>query len=184
MALHEALPRGLHAWLEVPIVTDPSMLLEAIARVGRFAKMRTGGTVAEAFPSSQHVVDFLRALLTYDVRAKATAGLHHAVCGTYRLTYEADAATCRMFGFLNVLLAAAIIANGGTDSLAVQAIEETRVSSLEFNETHLVWRGGGWAHRHFPQHTTTGPGAHDREHRFLFFHGARRRESRAWLDLT
>jgi len=142
MALHGALPSALHAWLEVPIVTDPSELLEAIARVGRFAKMRTGGTVAEAFPSSQHIVDFLRARLTYNVRAKATAGLHHALCGTYRLTYEAEAASCRMFGFLNVLLAAAILADGGTDTLAVQAIEETQVSSLEFNETHLVWRGG------------------------------------------
>jgi hypothetical protein len=142
MALHDALPRSFHAWLEVPIVTDPSELLEAIAKVGRFAKMRTGGTVAEAFPSKQHIVDFLRALLTYDVRAKATAGLHHPLCGTYRLTYEPEAATCRMFGFLNVLLAAAVIANGGTDTLAVQAIEEARVSSLEFSETHLVWHAG------------------------------------------
>lgn len=142
MALHDTLPPSLHAWFEVPIATDPSELMEAIARVGRFAKMRTGGTVAEAFPSSRHVVDFLRALSTYSVRAKATAGLHHPLCGSYRLTYEADAASCHMFGFLNVLLAAAIIANGGTDALALQALEEGTVSSLEFTETHLAWHGG------------------------------------------
>jgi hypothetical protein len=40
-----------------------------------------------------------------------------------------------------VLLAAAIIANGGTDALALQALEEGTVSSLEFTETHLAWHG-------------------------------------------
>ena len=103
--------------------------------------MRTGGTVAEAFPSPVRLVQFLRALLTHDVRAKATAGLHHPLRGAYRLTYDTDAPTCRMFGFLNVLLAAATMANGGTDELALQVLDEANPSALEFNDTHLAWHG-------------------------------------------
>lgn len=141
VALHETLPQSLHAWLEVPLTDDTDELVEVIARVGRFAKMRTGGTVSDAFPPSSRIVQFLRALLTYNVRAKATAGLHHPLRGAYRLTYDADAPTCRMFGFLNVLLAAAVMANGGTDELALQALEESNPSSLEFTETQLEWRG-------------------------------------------
>jgi len=141
IAMHETLPRTLHAWLEVPLTDHVDEMVEAIARVGRFAKMRTGGTVADAFPSSSRIVWFLRALRTHHVRAKATAGLHHPLRGAYRLTYDADAATCRMFGFLNVLLAAAVMANGGTDELALQALEESNPSSLEFTETQLEWRG-------------------------------------------
>ena len=141
VALHETLPPSLHAWLEVSLVDDTAELVEAIARVGRFAKMRTGGVVADAFPPPMQIVRFLRALLTHNVRSKATAGLHHPLCGAYRLTYEANASTCRMFGFLNVLLAAALMANGGTDELALQALDESRPSALEFDDTHLAWHG-------------------------------------------
>lgn len=141
IAMHETLPQTLHAWLEVPLTDDVDEMVEAIARVGRFAKMRTGGIDADAFPSSTGIVRFLRSLLTHHVRAKATAGLHHPLRGAYRLTYDAGAPTCRMFGFLNVLLAAAVMADGGTDALARQALEESHASSLEFTETQLEWRG-------------------------------------------
>lgn len=141
IALHGLLPHAMHTWFEVPLDDSPDELVEAIARVGRFAKMRTGGVVPEAFPPSEHIVRFLRALLTHDVRAKATAGLHHPLRGAYHLTYEAEAPTCRMFGFLNVLLAAAVLLNGGTDRLAQQMLEETNPTSLDFHDTHLVWRG-------------------------------------------
>ncbi len=143
VAMHETLPPALHAWLEVPLADDVGEMVEAIARVGRFAKMRTGGTVADAFPSPARIVQFLRALLTHDVRAKATAGLHHPLRGAYRLTYETDAPTCRMFGFLNVLLAAATMANGGTDELALRVLDEGNASALRFDDTHIEWHGAG-----------------------------------------
>ncbi len=141
VAMHETLPPSLHAWLEVPLTDQVDEMVEAIARVGRFAKMRTGGTAADAFPAPERIVQFLRALLTHNVRAKATAGLHHPLRGAYRLTYDADAPTCRMFGFLNVLLAAATMANGGTDDLALQVLDEGDPQTLEFNDTHLAWHG-------------------------------------------
>jgi hypothetical protein len=141
VTLHHQLPSSLAVWLEVPLGDDVGHLVEAIARVGRRAKIRTGGIVPEAFPPAEHIVTFLRALLTCDVVAKATAGLHHPLRGAYRLTYENDAPTCRMFGFLNMLLAAAVMANGATDEVVRQVLEETDAATLEFNDTHLAWRG-------------------------------------------
>lgn len=141
VTLHHVLPASLTVWFELPLGDDVGHLVEAVARVGRRAKMRTGGIVPEAFPPTDHIVTFLRALLTCDVSAKATAGLHHPLRGAYRLTYDADAATCRMFGFLNVLLAAAVMANGGSDELAARVLEESDPAHVEFNDTHLLWHG-------------------------------------------
>lgn len=141
VTLHHQLPTTLSVWFELPLGDDVGHLVEAVARVGRRAKMRTGGIVPDAFPPSAHIVTFLRALLTCDVVAKATAGLHHPLRGAYRLTYEDEAATCRMFGFLNVLLAAAVIANGGTDDLAALVLEESDPARIAFNDTHLLWHG-------------------------------------------
>ena len=55
---------------------------------------------------------FLDAAVRAGVAFKATAGLHHAVRGRYRLTYAADAASAPMYGYLNVLLATAALRAG------------------------------------------------------------------------
>lgn len=141
IALHETLPSTVHVWMEVAFGDHVDELVEAIARVGRFAKMRTGGVTPDAFPPAARVVQFLRALLTHNVRAKATAGLHHPLRGAYRLTYEDDAPTCRMFGFLNVLLAAAVLVDGGTDEMTLQLLEEQSPASIVFTDTHGEWHG-------------------------------------------
>jgi hypothetical protein len=143
VALHAMLPPSLHVWFEIPHDADVEGLIEAVGRTGRFAKIRTGGVVSEAFPASSQVVRFLRALHTFGVRAKATAGLHHPLRGSYRLSYETEAPSCHMFGFLNVLLAAAVMANGGSDALATLLLEETDPSALEVHDTHVAWRGAG-----------------------------------------
>lgn len=139
--LHEALPRDLTVYFEVPLGHDVPDLMAAIARVGRRAKMRTGGTVATAFPPAEQVVSFLRALLEHDVIGKATAGLHHPLRGVYRLTYQDDAPTGRMFGYLNVLLAAAVVANGGSDAQALLMLDETDPGTIEFDDIHVAWHG-------------------------------------------
>lgn len=141
VALHEQLPASLAVYFEVPLDATVDVLVQAIASTGRRAKMRTGGTVADAFPPAAAIVRFLRALVTHDVVAKATAGLHHPLCGAYRLTYEPDAATARMFGMLNVLLAAAVIAKGGSDEDALLLLNESNAASIEFNDIHVAWHG-------------------------------------------
>ncbi len=139
--IHETVPASLTTYLELPLGDRVEALVEAVARTGRRAKMRTGGTVVDAFPSARQIVRFLRAILANDVTAKATAGLHHPLRGAYRLTYEADAPTCRMFGFLNVMLAAALLVNGGADEQAELLLEESDPSHLEFNDIHVAWHG-------------------------------------------
>jgi hypothetical protein len=139
--LAAATPRELQVYIEVPFGDALEPCVESIAAVGRRAKMRTGGVTAAAFPSARDVVRFLRACLTHGVPAKATAGLHHPLGGQYRLTYEPDAPTGRMFGFLTVLLAAAHLGNGGADAEAVRLLEETDPRAFEMNDLHVAWSG-------------------------------------------
>ena len=141
--IHDAIPASLTTYLELSLRDGVEELVAAVAHTGRRAKMRTGGTVADAFPAPTQIVRFLRALLVHTVTAKATAGLHHPMRGAYRLTYEANAPTCRMFGFLNVLLAAALLVDGGTDEQAALLLEESDPTRLEFASTHVAWHGPG-----------------------------------------
>jgi hypothetical protein len=134
------LPRGIDAYLEVPLGHDTDLLVAGIARVGRRAKMRTGGTTAEAFPAAHDVVGFLASCLAHGVAAKATAGLHHPLCGRYRLTYEPDAPQGAMFGYLNVFLAAALLASGGSAADAALLLQESDPAAIEANDLHIGWR--------------------------------------------
>ena len=55
---------------------------------------------------------FLIACRRHGVTFKATAGLHHAMRGSYPLTYERASESGTMFGFLNVFLAALFVGDG------------------------------------------------------------------------
>lgn len=136
-----ATPRALLTYIEVPLDGDVEAFIAAIARVGKRAKVRMGGTSADMMPSPATVVRFLNACFAHGVTAKATAGLHHPLCGTYRLTYEPDAATGRMYGFLNVALAVAHLGNGGSDAEAIQLLEEADAGRIEFSDLHVAWHG-------------------------------------------
>ncbi len=136
-----ATPRELMTFIEVPLDDDVEAFIAAIARVGRRAKVRMGGTTAEMIPSPASVVRFFRACVAHRVDAKATAGLHHPLRGNYRLTYEPDAATGRMYGFLNVALAVAHLGSGGSDAEAVQLLEEADAGRIEFSDLHVAWHG-------------------------------------------
>ncbi len=142
-AIDNETPREVTTYIEIPIAADPAPLLDAIARVGRRPKMRMGGTTADAFPSSAHVVRFLAQCVAAKLTAKATAGLHHPVCGTYRLTYDEHAVRGRMFGFVNLFLATALLANGGTTADAIALLEEVDVSTITSTEAHTVWHHDG-----------------------------------------
>jgi hypothetical protein len=74
--------------------------LAAIER-GASVKLRTGGVVADAFPSAGALADMIVMVAAHHGSYKCTAGLHHAVRHT-------DAVTgFRHHGFLNVFAAAA-----------------------------------------------------------------------------
>lgn len=139
--LSRTLPPELTTYIEVALDDELDAKLDAIAAAGRRAKIRTGGTTADAFPASQDVVRFLRGCIVRELPFKATAGLHHPITGRYRLTYEHDAPVGRMFGFLTVLLATAHLGSGGTDAEAIALLEESDADRFEVNDIHLAWRG-------------------------------------------
>lgn len=136
-----ATPRQLLTYIEVPLDGDVETLIAAIARVGTRAKVRMGGTTADMMPAPASVVRFFSACLAHGVTAKATAGLHHPLRGTYRLTYEPDAATGRMYGFLNLMLAVTHLSSGGSDAEAIQLLEEADAARFEVSDLHVAWHG-------------------------------------------
>jgi hypothetical protein len=140
-AAMRVVPDGLERFVEVPIDGDVHPLIQAIADAGAFAKVRTGGTSAEAFPASDHLARFLAACISLDVPFKATAGLHHPVRGDYALTYAPDSDRGLMYGFLNVMLAAAFLRAGESDAVAREVLEERRADAFEFDDAGVSWRG-------------------------------------------
>ncbi|HEX8725585.1 MAG TPA: hypothetical protein VF737_09370 [Gemmatimonadaceae bacterium] len=132
---------GFDAFIEVPVADDPGPLIAAIAGIGAKAKIRTGGLTPDAIPEAAHVVRFLRRCVQQDVAFKATAGLHHPIRAEYPLAYEPGAPRGVMFGFLNVLLAAAFVRHGLDDAAALQLLREQDASAIRVAGDGVEWRG-------------------------------------------
>lgn len=140
-AAMDALPTNLFPHFEIPVTADPRGLIAALAGQGIAAKIRTGGVTPDAFPTPEQVAAFLVACSAADVAFKATAGLHHPVCGPYKLTYEPGSASCTMHGFLNLFAAAALIRAGKADAQAAAAVlRETDRSAFTLSDKGLAWR--------------------------------------------
>ena len=139
------LPTWLVPYVEIPLNEDPAPLVEALARHGARAKMRTGGIAATAFPTAAEVARFIVACTRAVVPFKATAGLHHPLRGDFRFTYEPGSPSGTMFGFLNVFLAAALARTGADERDVVALLEERHPAAFTFGEDGVRWR-----HRLFP----------------------------------
>ncbi len=120
---------------------DIESFVRAAGSAGAAAKIRTGGVTADAFPEPAFVVAFLGACRRWRVRFKATAGLHHAVRGSYALTYEPSSAKGLMFGFLNVAFAAAMTWVGRSEDEIRGALEERSASAFTVGDQSVSWRG-------------------------------------------
>src|SRR5439155_25579259 len=97
------------------LATDPTALdglLAAIAAAGVCAKVRAGATTVEGFPSTEALARFILSCSKAGVPFKATAGLHHAVRGEYRVDYGALSQCATMHGFLNLFVASALLDAG------------------------------------------------------------------------
>lgn len=127
-------------YFEVPLSADTDSLVRAISRVGARAKIRTGGTTPDAFPPPQAVLAFLKSCHRKHVAFKATAGLHHPLRGEYRLTYEPGSVKGTMYGFLNVFLAAALVALSAPDADVIAMLEESDPRALGFSDKAVTWR--------------------------------------------
>lgn len=141
MAL-DRIPEELYPFFEIPVTGDARGFATALAGTGAHAKIRTGGITPELFPSGEQIADFLFAMNAADVAFKATAGLHHPIRGSHALTYEPEAPTCTMHGFLNVFLAAAMIREVELDrATALQLLNEHAPEPFKFTDDAVHWRG-------------------------------------------
>jgi len=131
---------AFECFVEIPLDPDPRPLVEAIGRHGARAKARTGGVSADAFPPADMLARFIATCAELHVAFKATAGLHHPLRSEQRLTYERDATSATMFGFLNVFAAAALAGAGADRATLVRLLEERDPAAFAFDRDGLRWR--------------------------------------------
>lgn len=139
--LRATLPAPFAVYVEVPIASDPAALVDAIAFHGLRAKVRTGGVEARAFPTAPQLSAFFSACSARGVMFKATAGLHHAIRGSYPLTYAPASERGTMFGFLNVFLAALFERDGLGPADTRALLEERDPGALAITASGVSWRG-------------------------------------------
>jgi hypothetical protein len=138
--ISRAAPKTREVYVEVPLDASTPALLDAIAAAKLRAKVRTGGVTADAFPDPAEIVSFIRACLDRNLPFKATAGLHHPLRGNYRLTYDGQAATGAMYGYLNVFLATALMRHGLGDKEAAELLVESDPAAIIVEDQAIRWR--------------------------------------------
>ncbi len=103
---------------------------------GRFGfKLRTGGVIASAFPSSIQIARALVAAATQQVPIKFTAGLHHP------LRQFHESVQTKMHGFLNVLGAGVLAAEHSWNVQQTAAmLEDEDADDFVFDDGGFAWR--------------------------------------------
>jgi len=143
--ISQCIPSGLMTYFEVPFEDDASESLAAIRSAGARTKLRMGGVVVEAFPTSEQVAKMLRALANRRIPFKATAGLHHAIRAPYHFTYKADSLTGTMHGFINLCYAAALVYFGGEVGEAQRLLEEEDPATWKVKDEAIGGRAFHWS---------------------------------------
>ena len=83
------IPPTIAAYVEIPLAAAAT-LAPQIAAAKVFAKARTGGVTAAAFPTSAEVARFVAVCAQERLPFKATAGLHHPLRRVAPFTYLPD----------------------------------------------------------------------------------------------
>lgn len=128
-------------YVELAPGADLSDWMARVAARGLRAKIRTGGITADAFPAPAAIVSFIAEAVAHGVVFKATAGLHHALRGAYRLTYLPDAPSAPMYGYLNVLLATAALQAGASSDEAETLLTLGDPAALVLHDGTVTWGG-------------------------------------------
>jgi len=137
----KAFQRPLHQFFEVSLEPGFERTLETVSSLRASAKVRTGGVTPDAFPSSETIVRFVAKCNELGIPFKATAGLHHPLCGTYPLTYATSAPRATMYGYVNLFLASAFIRKGIAEDDARAILDESSTNAFSFRESGVSWRG-------------------------------------------
>ncbi len=128
-------------YMEIPLIDDPGPLLDQLSQAGLRPKIRTGGIVADRFPTEGQVLRFLKATVERHLPYKATAGLHHPLRGEYPLTYETESARGTMHGYLNLLCATALLLAGVAEEPVGRVLHETSSKAFRFADEGLEIHG-------------------------------------------
>lgn len=139
-ALALAFP-SLNRFAEIATGELAGELFQAVAQTGSHAKIRTGGVILGAVPPSLAVLNFILGCKKAGVAFKATAGLHHLVRGSYRLTYESESPSGVMFGYLNVIGAAAAAFSARSEAEIRSILEAEDPGTLILDDRGLEWSG-------------------------------------------
>jgi hypothetical protein len=121
---------------ELPL-DAPTDSLHALAEKGARAKIRTGGIKPEAIPSTHDIAVFIVNCVKAKASFKATAGLHHPLRSIRPLTYESNAVTGEMHGFINVFLASAAAISGECVDFVNDILADTKASSFSFTDSRI-----------------------------------------------
>jgi hypothetical protein len=143
--LRALVPRDLDVYVEIPRTADVSAVATAVRQAGALAKIRTGGVRLGDVPAPEPVLQFISACAALGLPFKATAGLHHPVRRVAPLTYEAGSACDTMYGFLNVLFAAAALWHGQGQEAARQLLLADSAETLRARPYGLEWLGHAFA---------------------------------------
>lgn len=130
----DVMPAEIYPWFELPLDREIRGFVAALADMDAGAKVRTGGVEANAHPSAQALAGFINVCRLARVPFKATAGLHHAV------RQFVPAVNTRQFGFLNVVLGAALAWHERIDAKELVTVLEDE------DRTHFVIddEGAAW----------------------------------------
>lgn len=132
-------PSSLECYFEVPRAGDVDGCIAALAGVEARAKLRTGGSSAEMYPSCREVAHFLATCASANVPVKFTAGLHHPIRSVHPYSDECDSPSGSMHGFLNVFVAAAFAHNGLLEQKIERIVSEESPQALEFTPEGVRW---------------------------------------------
>jgi hypothetical protein len=138
-AIHNWFPETPAVFVEVPLIPGGSSQLSTVfnqlvqASVG--FKLRTGGIIASAFPTSAQVADAIVGCRERGVRMKCTAGLHHPL-----RRFDASVQT-EMHGFVNVF-GAGILAHVHSPSAEViqSILDDSDAKHFRFDQDGFAWR--------------------------------------------
>ncbi|WP_157439650.1 hypothetical protein [Terracidiphilus gabretensis] len=144
-SLKNKLPAGIDIYVELPMDLRNLDVADAVAEAGLHAKLRLGGVVAEAFPTTAHMAAMLNELFKRGLAFKATAGLHHAVRSRQPFTYSKDSERGMMHGFMNLLCAAALVWFGGEEDDVTELLEEEGLLAFRVTEHSIRWRDFDWS---------------------------------------
>jgi hypothetical protein len=116
---------------QVGIIADA---LRSRRRVGG-TKLRCGGEVADLFPTSAEVAEFIMAVTDRGLPFKATAGLHQPI-----RHFDEDLGIDR-HGFINILMAAVLAGTGFHITTIEAIIEDKDPKDFSLSAVFASWRG-------------------------------------------